>query len=155
VGTPNAADRRGGNWLVRALRSIGIGPRRIELRPGQVWRYATRPGEEQSRVQILKVDSDPVIGEIIHIAITKVRILPSENGLSVTTIGHVPISREALEGSGLSLESKSGEPPDIPEGYKVWRDAFHGGTAGVFSIPVAEIVEVMEITIRDGSPSAD
>jgi len=140
-----SADRR---LLVRALRSVGIGPSQSTFRPGQVWRYATRPGEEQSRLIVLRVDLEPNLGEIIHIAITGVRLTPSNDDLApMTAIGHVAVARAALEASRLSLEP---ENPEVPEFQNdTWRAAFDAGSAGVFSVPVAEIVEAMEATIRD------
>jgi len=122
-------------WLIRALRAIGIG--RLSFAPGQVWRYATREGEEQSRVHILRIDTHPKTGhEIVHIAISGAR----------TSIGHAPISRDALERSGLSLEAKSAPLPDFEEGYRIWRDDFDAGNAGVFTVSVAEIVDFIDNT---------
>lgn len=94
------------------------------------------------------------MGAIIHIAIANVRLLPTEGNGSMTTISHVPVSRDALERSGISLESEFSEIPEFAEGYEIWRTAFEDGTAGVFSIPAAEIVAVMETTIRDDSSGA-
>ena len=134
-------------WLLRLLRRAGIG--RPAFAAGQVWRYATRPGEEDSRVYILRVETH-AIGEVVHIAIDGVRI---KSSAPATTISHVPVSREALERSGLALESRSGPLPDFEEGYRMWREEFDAGNAGVFSIPVAEIVGVMETALREGAPA--
>lgn len=118
----------------------------------QVWRYATRPGEEQSRIIVLRVDLEPNIGEIIHIAITGVRLMPSNDDLAPrTAIGHVPVARTALEASRLSLELENAEVPEFQKGYDTWRAAFETGSAGVFSVPVAEIVDTTEATIRGGA----
>ena len=131
-------------WLIRVLRRVGIG--RPSFAPGQVWRYATRAGEEHSRVHILRVETFPKIGDVVHIAITNVFD-------AANTISHVPVSAEALERSGLSFEARSGSPPDWEEGYAIWREEFDAGNAGVFSIPVAEIVDVMEQALRHGTPA--
>ena len=155
TGAPAPAEpprRETANWLVRALRRVGIGSKRIVFEPGQVWRYAARKGEERSRVHILRIDTDPTLGEIVHIAISGLQIpppVPDEPVISM--LGHVPISRAALARSGLALESNSADIPDFEEGYDMWREAFEAGDAGVFSIPVAEVVAAMEQTIRGGA----
>lgn len=149
---PQQSASRTARWLVRALRSLGIGPMPRTFRPGQVWRYATRPGEHQSRVQILRVDADPDAGEIIHVAITGVHLRRSSDDPSQTSvIGHVPVARAALEASGLSLEAQDAEVPDFKEGYDMWRAAFEEGKAGIFSVPIAEIVDVTEATLEPGA----
>jgi hypothetical protein len=122
------------------------------FKPGQVWRYAAREHEEQSRVHILRIDSNRTVGDIVHIAISGVRIERSDaSSAYITNISHVPVSPQALESSDLSLESELEEIPDFEEGYRIWREAFDSGDAGIFSIPVAEIVDVMEQTMRLGS----
>ncbi len=130
-------------WLMRVLRRVGIG--RPSLAEGQVWRYATREGEEDSRVHILRIESYPHAGEIVHIAVTGLRE-------PVKAISHVPITRESLERSGLTFESRSGSAPDFEEGYRTWREEFDAGRAGVFTTTVAEIVGFIEQTVVHGRP---
>jgi len=36
--------------------------------------------------------------------------------------------------------------PDYEEGYGMWRKAFEAGKAGIYTITVAEAVDVMEAT---------
>ena len=140
-------------WLLRILRSLGIGAGRVPFAPGQVWRYATRKGEELSRVHVLRLDTHPKTGDlIVHIAISGVRMQPWDpSGDAITTIRHVPIAREALEGSGLSPEARSGPPPDFEEGYRIWREEFDAGRAGAFTVPVAEVVDFLERAVQQGS----
>jgi hypothetical protein len=38
-----------------------------KFKPGQVWSYKTRPGEERSTITILRVESSPKLGMIVHI----------------------------------------------------------------------------------------
>jgi hypothetical protein len=38
-----------------------------KFKPGDVWQYATREGEEQSTLTVLKVDNSPELGVIVHI----------------------------------------------------------------------------------------
>src|ERR1700730_2019737 len=42
--------------------------------PGQVWKYKNRSHEDASTLTILKVESLPTTGTIVHIRIDKVRI---------------------------------------------------------------------------------
>ena len=42
--------------------------------PGQVWTYKTRPGEEASRIIVCRVETDPKLGEIVHIHVNGLQI---------------------------------------------------------------------------------
>lgn len=114
---------------------------------GQVWTYATRPGEAGSRIVVLKIEDETSFGTIVHIAIRGVCIRRSA-GAEVTELPHIPISRAAFERSVLSVESRLDRLPDFAEGYNIWRTAFDAGQAGVFSVAIAEIVDVMDEALR-------
>ena len=45
-----------------------------KYKPRQKWSYKTRPGEEDSYLIVLKVDKDPKLGNIIHIALRKLKM---------------------------------------------------------------------------------
>ena len=61
------------------------------LAAGQVWSYATRPGEEASRIVICRVETDPKLGEMVHIHVRGLRFKNKHvpGGFS-DTIGHMP-----------------------------------------------------------------
>ncbi|HKO59035.1 MAG TPA: hypothetical protein VJ276_24425 [Thermoanaerobaculia bacterium] len=121
------------------------------FRAGQRLRYATRPGEERSRIVVLRVDEDATLGQIIHLAIENVDITPPGSARRMTRIGHVPISKAALRASRPELDEEALDVPAFQQGYDTWRAEFDAGRAGVFSIPIAEIVAVMAETLAQGS----
>lgn len=115
---------------------------------GQQWSYSARPGEEKSYLIILKIDDDPKLGRIIHIAMRglKMKNRRSPDGFS-ENVNHMPFLETAIEKSGLKLVKERVDLPDFEEGYKLWREAFDAGKAGAYSITVAEAVEVMETAL--------
>jgi hypothetical protein len=124
------------------------------FRPGERYRYLTRPCELDSRIVILRVDPHERLGPIIHLAIENVEMTPPGAPKPLTRIGHIPISLAALRASQPRLDAKRVELPDYQEGYDLWRTEFDAGRAGVFTLPVAEIVEAMAVTIAKGSKGA-
>jgi len=130
------------------LRFIGIGKAR-DFSQGQIWAYQTRPGEEASTVLINKVEVDEKLGRIFHISVRGVKVKnPHLEGVGVTSeLPHFPVSRETLEKSLTKFINTSAPSPEYIEGYKEWKRAFDLGEAGIFSISVAEIVNVIETTL--------
>lgn len=124
----------------------------VNFTPGQRYRYATRQGEEHSRIVILRVDPHDRLGPIVHVAIENIDITPPGSRRRMTRIGHIPISLAALQASEPRLDETSPELPDYQEGYDQWRTEFDAGRAGVFTIPVAEVVAAMAMAIAHGSP---
>ncbi|MCQ9634752.1 hypothetical protein MP478_12205 [Chryseobacterium sp. WG14] len=120
---------------------------------GQEWQYKTRPTEKSSILKILKIEEYPKTGKVIHISISglKMRNPASPKGFA-EYISHLPISEEALDKSVTSLKNKTGKKPDSLEmdGYSYWRKDFDKGNAGIFTIPVSEIVGQMEKSIVAG-----
>ena len=117
----------------------------LPFRAGQVWKYQTRPGEEASRVVVCRVEPDAKLGTIIHISVEGVAIKTpaSPDGLS-RHIGHMPFARKALRQSVVALESTRESLPDYEEGYRIWKEGFDNGKAGIFTISVAEGIDFME-----------
>jgi hypothetical protein len=106
-----------------------------EFTPGQEWSYQARTQDTASTVVIGAVEDHPDSGVVIHISIQNVHI-----GESVTKIGHIPISSEALRSSVTQLRSETGDTEGIADGIAAWREA----SGGVFTISVAEAVEYIE-----------
>lgn len=116
---------------------------------GQQWSYQARAGEEDSYLIILRIDKDPKLGDIIHIALRGLRMKSrrSPEGI-IENVSHMPFSEEALNKSGLKLLKEKSEVPDFEKGYRMWREAFDAGRGGVYSITVAEAVNVMETALN-------
>jgi hypothetical protein len=115
---------------------------------GQVWSYRTRPGEEGSTVVIHRIESYPEEGDVFHIAIEEVRLRNHrvDGGLQ-TAMRHVPVSRATLDASVLDLLRIAAPEEGWREGYEVWQQAFANGDAGVFDIPVADILGYIETVV--------
>jgi hypothetical protein len=116
---------------------------------GQKWSYKSRAGEESSYLVILKIETDPNLGKIIHIAMRglKMKNRRSPDGIS-EDVNHMPFSETAIEKSGLKLLKEKVDLPDFAEGYHMWREAFDAGRAGVYTITIAQAVSVMETTLN-------
>jgi hypothetical protein len=112
---------------------------------GQVWTYKTRSGEDASRVVVCRVETDPKLGEVVHIQVNglKLQNKHAPEGFS-GVIGHLPYSADALRKSVTKLEATGTKPPEFEEGYKTWRAAFEQHKAGVWTVGVAEAVATME-----------
>lgn len=123
-------------------------PAESKYKVGQQWSYSARPGEE-SYLIIVKIDSDPKLGRIIHIALRglKMKNPRSPDGLS-EDVNHMPFLEAAIEKSGLKLLKEKVDLPDFEEGYRIWRKAFDANEAGAYSITVAEAVGVMETALN-------
>jgi hypothetical protein len=116
---------------------------------GQKWSYNARAGEEKSYLIVVKIDNDPKLGRIIHIALRSLKMKNprSPDGIS-ENVDHMPFLEEAIEKSGLKLLKEKVELPDFEEGYHLWREEFDAGRAGAYSITVREAVVVMETTLQ-------
>jgi hypothetical protein len=116
---------------------------------GQMWSYITRPGEEKSYFIVVKVETHPKLGKIIHIAVRKLEMQNprSPDGIS-EDVNHMPFSEEALNKSALKILKDRVDLPDFKDGYQMWRDAFDAGRAGIYTITLAEAVKVMETTLN-------
>ncbi len=134
--------------LIWLLSFFGIA-NAADFSEGQVWAYKTRPGEEKSSLLINKVESHPKLGKIFHISLSRVRVKnPHAAGGVTSELSHFPVSQATLEKSVTKFLRTSQPNAEYVEGYKEWKKAFDEGKAGIFTINVAEIVDVMETAIN-------
>jgi len=117
---------------------------------GQVWKYKTRPHETDSRLTIVRIDSDDYeYGDIIHIYISSVDIPnPDAPGGKTIYIAHLPYQEDALSESVTELETSTKELPDYQKAYKMWKESFDKSKAGVFDIGVSEAVGFLEQSVN-------
>ena len=116
---------------------------------GEVWSYKTRAGETDSTLLINKIENDPRLGVIYHISVLGVLVKSRHAPSGVTReLPHIPVGRETLEASCIRMVGRSAPNPAYADGYAQWRQAFEEGQAGVFNIPVSEIVGVVESAIN-------
>ncbi|MEO3431161.1 hypothetical protein AAFN88_20065 [Pelagibius sp. CAU 1746] len=131
--------------LVLLLQLLALPAEAAAFDVGQVWSYRTRPGEEASRIYIARVDRDFGAKPIFHLYIDGLKL---KNPMLETNVQdhlvHVPVSQEALEASVIAMTQDGVIPPDISEGYIVWREAFEQGRAGVFTMSLQQVVQYIE-----------
>jgi hypothetical protein len=113
---------------------------------GQVWSFRSRDFEPDATVTILKVESFPKVGKIVHVRIDGIRLRNCSGGPEPTSIGHAPFTRDAIERSAIRL-LRAGAVPTFEKGYDDWKS--HCG--GVYSIAVREMVVVNEKTFNSNS----
>ncbi|WP_313003758.1 hypothetical protein [Chryseobacterium gleum] len=124
-----------------------------QYRVGQQWNYKTRPTEKSSTLTILKIEDYPETGKVIHISVSGLKMKnPASPTGYAENLSHLPLSEEALNKSITTLKNETGKKPDSLEmdGYSYWKKEFDKGNAGIFTIPVSEIVSTMEKSIVAG-----
>ncbi|WP_262149174.1 hypothetical protein [Chryseobacterium foetidum] len=123
----------------------------VQYKVGQEWNYHTRNEEENSTLKILKIEEYPEQGKVIHISIGGLNVDSSKGEKDLSNeITHIPITEEALHKSITELKNAKVRLPNKIEGYDFWKKEFDKGEAGVFSIPVSEIVASFEAAIITG-----
>lgn len=116
-----------------------------DYQAGQVWSYQTRPGEEASRLYIVRVDRELSARPIFHIYLDGLKLKNSlMEGGEQKNLPHAPVSQESLDGSVVELLQADAPMPNIGEGYALWRLAFGRGETGVFTLPVKDVVQYIE-----------
>jgi len=113
--------------------------------PGQVWQYRTRPDEQNSRLTILKIESLPELGTIIHVRVDNIRLRNCTGGPEPDKFAHMPFTKDAFERSVTKLQKHNSKIPDL-SGYERWR----ADRGGVYTIDVAEAIKVSEYTFSKG-----
>lgn len=119
---------------------------------GQVWTYKTRPGEEASRLTIVKVEPYGNDGTAVHVHVSGLSIkAPNSPGGRMTFVSHLPFAEATIEKCLVHLESENTDLPDYQEGYSMWKEQADKGEAGVFTISVAEALNAIEGAVSGGN----
>jgi hypothetical protein len=116
-------------------------------KPGQVWSYKTRPGEGSSTITVLRVESTPKLGVIVHVRIDGFQFKKCDGGPGPSTMEHAPFAKAAIDKSVLRLLRTETEVPDYKDGYGDWLS--HCG--GVYTIGVAEMLTTTNEAFKSGS----
>lgn len=120
-----------------------------KYKPGQVWTYKTRPGEETSTFTVLRVEAAPKGKRIVHIHVDHVRLKNCRGGPAPHTFEHMPFFKQALDDSALRV-IRASEVPDYTDGYYEWRKGWEAGTAGAYTVTIAQALDVAQETFRQG-----
>jgi hypothetical protein len=121
-----------------------------KFKVGDVWEYATRKGEEKSKVTIVKVENSLELGMIVHVAVDNVKLTNCLGGASPDAVPHMPFARRALDAS-VTKRVASGQPlPDYRPGYEDWKAGYLKKRAGIYVVGVSTAVGVAERSYRTG-----
>jgi hypothetical protein len=111
-------------------------------KPGQVWSFRSPSDQASAVLTVLRVETNPKLGTIVHIAFSGVSF---PNG--GTNVQHMPFSEQAIDKSVLTLVRENEPLPDFRDGYDQWRQAFDTGRGGVFTVTVSEGFETIRTAV--------
>ncbi|MEA3048325.1 MAG: hypothetical protein QOG84_161 [Sphingomonadales bacterium] len=139
--------------LVPAFAAAAAASERPAYAEGQVWEYRTRPQDSGSLVRIQKIETPgwaKKSGPIYHVTVIGVHF--QGPAFVVGVIGHLPVSRQTLDASLIRLApDQSTAFPGIEEGLDQWRR----DKGGVFTLSLAEIVDMAERTLSQSAPGQE
>jgi hypothetical protein len=113
----------------------------VDLEVGQEWAYAARPADPDSTLVIGKIERLERFGEIVHITVYQVVLERPGFPTGATKIGHMPLTRDAVERSIRTLVGTREVEPEFDGGYSAWRTAVDAGRGGVFNESVSKAIE--------------
>jgi hypothetical protein len=111
-----------------------------------VWSYKARPNEGSSTVTILRIETLPNVGVIVHVRIDGVQFKNCKGGPAPTTIDHAPFTKIAMDKSVSRQLRTVPKLPEFEAGYEDW--LAHCG--GVYTVTVAEMVDADDATFNAG-----
>jgi hypothetical protein len=111
--------------------------------PGQVWSISAPAAQSRATLTVLRIDSVPQLGTVIHVRLDSLDLSHAGKGLERQhTVQHLPFIRSAIDSSVVSKLIDSGAVPEYREGYTQWRRA----QGGAFSITVAAFLQQLAAT---------
>src|SRR5262249_20858512 len=120
-----------------------------KYKPGQVWSYKTRIGEETSTLTILLVEETPKGKRIVHIHVDGIQLKNCKGGNAPQVVDHMPFAKESLDASVVAVVGNS-PVPAYKDGYSEWRQGWDEGKAGFYTMTVSAAIDVMQSTFRKG-----
>ncbi|MDX2288678.1 MAG: hypothetical protein NW217_07635 [Hyphomicrobiaceae bacterium] len=124
-----------------------------DFEPGQVWRVKGRLQDGDVHAAVLAVLHYEGLGFVCSVALTEVRIMnPHVAGGIQTMVPHIPITAEMFEDAVMGLAGTGGPTAadaDFAAAYEQWRTPFEKGEAGVFTVPLADVIELLETAISE------
>lgn len=108
-----------------------------QYKAGQVWKYKTARGAEESRIVILEVQSREKNGSLVHVRIENLPV-PHCAGLHfATTIGHLAVPEKVLRKSTtVLLADQANLPESYFDAYREWQKNRH---KEIVKRPLAEV----------------
>ena len=123
---------------------------------GQIWSMLGRPKDGDAHLLILAVTGEPSREPIYSVAVTGVKIKnPSCEGGVQDVLPHAPVSEKVLGDAAIDLVARDGptaDHPDHADAYRQWQQSCEDGDAGVFTIPIVEILDLVEQVVSSVEP---
>ena len=117
-----------------------------KLKEGQIWKYKTRPGEENSTITILKIEritgenGRPVTIVFVQINGLKIRDIYRPD-VQVDHIQPYPFHMKTLLNSLTQLVSENNKIPDFEATYNKWR----GGKGAYLVVNIIKVINDFEL----------
>lgn len=126
----------------------------LPFAPGQRWTYRTRPGEDTSTLLVLGCDprrpdregtGGDAGGSVVSVRLDALQMRgPEGPGSHISELSHTPVAEENVRESVLELLEEGAPLPADLSGYQGWQLDYEKGEAGFFTVPVAEILDLLE-----------
>src|SRR5215831_3556967 len=116
-----------------------------KYKPGQVWSYKTRAGEEASTLTILLVEQASKGQRLVHIHVDGIQLKNCKGGDAPRIVDHMPFAKESMDASVVALVGNAAIPA-YKEGYSEWRQGWDEGRAGFYTITVSAAIDRMQQT---------
>ncbi len=111
------------------------------LAAGQTWRYRTRPDETGSMLTILKIETQPTVGRVVHVSLTGLSIRRKNDARGRwDSLPDLKFSEAAIKESVTDMVGTAPAAPD-PAGTM---DRLQKPGGQVFLVPVNEAVDLIE-----------
>lgn len=123
----------------------------VEYKEGQVWKYQTRPGEEESRILILKTEYYlfPERVDVVHIAINNLKLKNAKEKSGISEeINFLPFSKRAIDKSVVELEEENVWIHPYEDGYVEWKKSFVVAKGGVFDMTIRTALKSVEQSLE-------
>ena len=118
---------------------------------GQTWSYATRKGEPDSRLVILRIYNDPKGARIVFVAVRGLSIrFPPDERSHPWDHCYMPFPETVLRQSVIKLESEQTDATfaEFEKIYPDWKKKADGGKIQSWTSPVAKSIDSLEAMIR-------
>jgi hypothetical protein len=120
---------------------------------GPTWSYATRKGEPDSRLVILRIYNDPKGPKVVFVAVRGLSIrFPPDERSHPWDHCYMPFPETILRQSVIKLESEQTDATfgEFEKIYRDWKKKADAGKIQSWTSPVAKSIESLEAMIRHG-----
>ncbi|TDI65773.1 MAG: hypothetical protein E2O89_02025 [Alphaproteobacteria bacterium] len=122
---------------------------------GQVWTYRSGQTNNPSRIVVGKTETLLDLGPAVHVSIIGIPMTDPQTGRRFfTDVYHVAFAVSAMDLSVIEVESIVEVHPGFAESYENWRRTYDNGEVGIFTEPVASILQAMRGVIPESPQEA-